>query len=216
MSIFDFSKEMTYGKKHFRIVKHDLPLNFREILIESFGCHLETLHKKQRNSKLVINKQDEYSTIFHDVFRNNICIHQSDFHREYINFVSNVIFPFLGINHGLVSITPTLEIQFPNNFVTCQKKYDSDENYNIETGWVNFVIALTEMSGTSCLFIEKMPRMEDFKSVILKSGECICLNTNLCSHYNKINKTGKTRVSLQFSVFPNAKLKKGSFYLSTV
>ncbi len=38
--------------------------------------------------------------------------------------------------------------------------------------------------------------------MILDKGECMSFNGNKCSHYNKINKTGKTRLSFDFRILP--------------
>ena len=52
-------------------------------------------------------------------------------------------------------------------------------------------IALTDMYDTNTIWVEKMPRLEEYLPVTLKQGEGICFNGNICSHINKINKTGK-------------------------
>ena len=58
------------------------------------------------------------------------------------------------------------------------------------------------MFDTNTIYVEKMPRLEEYKPILLKAGECICFNGNKCSHHNKINKTGSTRVSWDFRVLP--------------
>ena len=47
------------------------------------------------------------------------------------------------------------------------------------------------------LWIEKMPRSENYVPIIMQSGECTSFNANLCTHYNKINK------SISFEDEPN-------------
>ena len=58
------------------------------------------------------------------------------------------------------------------------------------------------MYDTNTLYVETMPRLEEYEPILLKAGNCICFNGNKCKHFNKINKTGKTRVSFDFRVLP--------------
>ena len=58
------------------------------------------------------------------------------------------------------------------------------------------------MFDSNTIWIEKMPRSENYVPIIMKAGDCTSFNANLCMHYNKINKTGKTRVSMDFRILP--------------
>ena len=49
-----------------------------------------------------------------------------------------------------------------------------------------------------------------FNNLKLKSSEIWYGHLNKCLHYNKINKTNKTRISLDFRVIPYSNLKKNN------
>ena len=58
------------------------------------------------------------------------------------------------------------------------------------------------MYDTNTVQVEKMPLLDEYEPILLNAGETICFNGNKCRHHNKINKTGKTRVSWDFRVLP--------------
>ena len=58
------------------------------------------------------------------------------------------------------------------------------------------------MYDTKTVYVETMPRLEQYEPLRLKAGDCISFNGNKCKHHNKVNDTGKTRVSFDFRVLP--------------
>ena len=58
------------------------------------------------------------------------------------------------------------------------------------------------MFDTNAIWIEKMPRMNEFIPIEQKENSISSFNGNLCMHYNKLNETGKTRISMDFRVLP--------------
>ena len=58
------------------------------------------------------------------------------------------------------------------------------------------------MYDSNTVWVEKMPRLEEYEPITLQANECISFNGNKCSHYNKINTTGQARVSFDFRVLP--------------
>ena len=90
-----------------------------------------------------------------------------------------------------------------NNVAVVKKHYDSDDEHRHPKGEINFIIALTDMYDSNSIWYESYPRLGDFKAMDLKAGDVLCFNGNLCEHYNKINKTGKTRVSMDFRILPS-------------
>lgn len=116
--------------------------------------------------------------------------------------ISDILLPYLGLTEALVQKTPTFRIQLPNNVAVVKKHYDSDLDHRHPKGEINFVYALTDMYDSNSIFVEKMPMLDEYDAINLKKGECICFNGNNCHHYNKINKTGKTRVSFDFRILP--------------
>ena len=120
----------------------------------------------------------------------------------YHKFVVNVILPYLGLSEALVQTLPSYRVQLPNMKAIYVPHYDSDENHYHPIGEINFVIPLTSMRDTSTIWAETQPRLKDYHPINMDVGDALCANFNLCTHFNKINDTGLTRVSLDFRVMP--------------
>ena len=67
---------------------------------------------------------------------------------------------------------------------------------------------MTEMNDTSTIWYETEPRLEDFRPMNLQPNTLFCFNGNKCDHYNKINKTGKSRISFDFRILPLENIPK--------
>jgi len=61
---------------------------------------------------------------------------------------------------------------------------------------------LTDSRETSSIWCESIPGMGDFGPVNIEYGEFMIGYLNQVRHGNKINETGKTRVSFDFRVIP--------------
>ena len=79
---------------------------------------------------------------------------------------------------------------------------------------INFVYAITDMYDTNSIYYEPLPnsniKLEKFNNLKLKHGEIWYGQLNKCLHYNKINRTNKTRISLDFRVIPYSNFKKNN------
>ena len=200
---FNFESEMVLGKKHINKLDFDKSkFNFTPFLQELFNLEdLYKLHEQQTKEYEVFNKFGEDSnTEFHEKFykylksENGIQIKEA-----YEKFIKEVIFPYLGLNKALVQQFPTIRFQLPNNIAVARKHIDSEFH---PMGEINFSYAFTDMFDSNTIWIEKMPRSENYVPIKMLSGECSSFNANLCTHYNKINKTGKTRISMDFRILP--------------
>ena len=67
---------------------------------------------------------------------------------------------------------------------------------------INFQIVVTDAYDSNCMWIESVPGLKDFTPMEMKYGEYSIFDGNRCIHGNKVNKTGKTRVSMDFRVIP--------------
>ena len=203
---FNFSKEMVYGKKHlnkleFDTKKYDLTKEVTDI----FSVELNKLHTQSGKIYKILGPNmlgKDTDTEFHNKFYDKTRQGWPSFTTKYNTFIEEVILPYLGLKEALVQKLPNLRIQLPENIVVCVNHYDSDPLHNHPPKEINFIYALTDMYDTNTLYVETMPRLEEYEPILLKAGNCICFNGNKCKHYNKINKTGKTRVSFDFRVLP--------------
>jgi hypothetical protein len=204
MREFDFSKEMVSGKKHMKKLDYNLNnYKFIQLVSDLFECELNNLHN-QANTKYeiftTIGKDSD--TEFHRKFYNKLNDNWTEIKEEYSKFINNVVLPFLDLEEALVQKFPSFRVHLPNNVAITVNHYDSDTLHQHPTGEINFIHALTDMYDTNTVYVEKMPLLEEYDPILLNAGETICFNGNKCKHHNKINETGKTRVSWDFRILP--------------
>ena len=200
---FDFKNEMIYNKKHLDKVSIKNNYKFINLVSELFDCELNNLHNStEEKYDLFTELGKDTQTIYHKIFYQKLNEGWNDIKIEYENFIKNEILPYLGLEEALIQQFPTFRVQLPNNVAVVINHYDSDDKHKHPTGEINFIYALTDMYDTNTIYVETMPRLEEYEPILLNAGECICFNGNKCSHHNKINKTGKTRVSWDFRVLP--------------
>uniref|UniRef100_A0AB39JCC8 Fe2OG dioxygenase domain-containing protein n=1 Tax=Florenciella sp. virus SA2 TaxID=3240092 RepID=A0AB39JCC8_9VIRU len=203
MNNFNFSEEMVYGKKHLCKLKYDISkYKFIEYVENLFGTTLDNLHNIQNQEYELFTKVGKDSnTEFHKKFYKKLN-EGWDIQNEYDKFIKNEILPFLELNEAMVQKFPTFRVMLPNNVAIVVNHHDSNELYKHPIGEINFIMGLTNMYDSNTVNVETMPRLNEYKKIILNAGETICFNGNLCNHNNEINKTGKTRVSLDFRILP--------------
>ena len=204
MNRFDFSKEMVYGKKHLcKLNYNPNKYKFVEFVTELFGIELNKLHCIQKlKYKVFTEVGKDSNTEFHKTFYKKLDKDWDDIKYEYDTFIKNEILPFLNLTEAMVQKFPTFRVMLPNNVAIVVNHHDSDQLHKHPKGEINFIMALTDMYDTNTVNVETMPRLNEYKKIILSAGESCCFNGNLCNHNNEINKTGKTRVSFDFRILP--------------
>ena len=208
MKDFDFASEMVMGKKHMKKLEYNVnDYKFIEILKKLFTklniTELNESHTKANNEyELFTMLGKDSNTEFHDIFYNELHDGWKEMKNEYEKFVKEVVLPFLELDEALVQTFPSFRVHLPNNVAIVINHYDSDENHKHPTGEINFIYAFTEMFDTNTVYVEKMPLLDEYNPILLKEGETICFNGNKCKHHNKVNDTGKTRISWDFRILP--------------
>ena len=105
---------------------------------------------------------------------------------------------------------PSFRVHIPNDQAIHKWHHDSDENHNHPDWEINFQVALTKMWDSNAMWLESVPGLGDFKPVEMEVGDYTIFYGNKCAHGNKENKTGKTRVSIDFRVLPYDKYDESS------
>jgi len=206
MNNFNFVKEMVYGKKHmnklcFDKKKYDFISEIRNLYNIEL-CDLHTIAKKKYRILTPDMLGKDSHTEFHKQFYKKLDTKWDELLVIYDRFITEVILPYLNLNEALVQVTPNLRVHLPDNKAIVIVHFDSDDKHTHPKGEINFIYALTDMYDTNTVMIEKFPRLKEFIPLIQKAGECTSFNGNLCSHYNNVNKTGKTRISFDFRILP--------------
>ena len=111
----------------------------------------------------------------------------------------------------VVQKEPSFRISLPNNTALgkCATDTDSeiiglhcDGDYNHPKEEINFMLTITGQEETNSCYIETEPKKGDFFPVKLAKGDFMSFYGNQCRHYNKVNRTGKVRISIDFRVIP--------------
>lgn len=200
--------------------------NSSHITRESFGSHiknaifqsslkdndyiLDNLHRELIDNKRLIFGSDQ-ATLFHKAVYSTFDLpnfYSTKFWFYYKKLCLEIVDKLKNKTdyHGEWSIQrfPTFRFHFPNNLSVFEFHRDSD--YEHPLGEINCFYAITKCKNSSALHIEKNLGFEDYVPLNLKSGEYAILNTSIYKHGDLINKTSKTRVSMDFRFIPDIHL----------
>lgn len=203
---FDFNKEMMYMKRHLHILRdyNKNKYDFREQISKIFEIDISQLDKVHTHGYHYDVFQEfgpDTQTWYHETFYEYL---KSDKGGEmksmYDILIKEVILPYLGLNEALVQKFPSFRIQLPENVAVAKRH--NDHSLGHPYGEVNFTYTITDMNETNAILIEKTTGKNDFVPMEMEANNIICFNGNQNLHFNNVNKTGKTRMSMDFRVLP--------------
>jgi hypothetical protein len=191
---------------------------------ELFGYKLENLHDDSILD--VVSREKDQMSKYHSVFYD--WARTKYFQKIYLEFIKNEIKPLY--NSEIVYQTiPTFRISFMNNIAVGE--FHKDKNYR-DLDWAesvkedNFFIPITDAFNTNTIWAESEEDKGDFSPMNCEYGSFIKWDGSNLTHGNKINNTGKVRVSFDFRVIKienykpsdygsinmNSKFKIGGYY----
>ena len=201
---FDFVSEMVYGKRHVDIVsKYDTKkYDFRFFAKDCFDTtNLDMVHENNPTYDVFKEFGPDVQTWYHETFYKYLKNENGKrMQKMYDDLIKEVILPYLGLKEALVQKFPSFRVQLPGNKAVA--KMHNDHSLGHPIGEVNFTYSFTDMYDTNTIYIEKMPRSKMFVPMNMKANNNICFNANLCMHYNEINDTGKSRMSMDYRILP--------------
>jgi hypothetical protein len=149
-----------------------------------------------------LNFDNETRTDFHSTFYGALNSDKGDDVKAvYEAFIKNVVAPMFE-GSFVYQTFPSFRVHIPNDQAIHKWHHDSDENHNHPDWEINFQVALTKMWDSNAMWLESVPGLGDFKPVEMEVGDYTIFYGNKCIHGNKENKTGRTRVSMDFRVLP--------------
>lgn len=203
---FDFEKEMIYNNKHIKIIENynKDKYDFRKYISECFDINIRKLDEIH-NLGFVYDVFQEFGpdtkTWYHEKFYKYLKSEKGEnMQNMYDNLIKDVILPYLKLNEALVQKFPSFRIQLPDNVAVA--KCHNDHSLGHPYGEINFIYSITDMFDTNTIYIEKTTGKKDFIKMTLNSNNNISFNGNQNLHYNKINETGKTRMSMDYRILP--------------
>ena len=199
-------------------VSHIIRAIYKSNLIKD-NFELDDLHNASINAKKLLEKGTDQGTLFHKAIYSTF--DQSNYFST--SFWQNYKIVCLEVLSKLKNETgylgewaiqryPTIRIQFPNNLSVFE--FHRDSNYSHPIGEINCFYALNECSNSSALHVEKNLGFEDYEPLNLKPGEYAIFNTSIFKHGDFLNKTQKTRVSMDFRFIPEKQLKESKISLT--
>lgn len=170
---------------------------FKQKLEELFQIH--ELSSLNDNIEVFTREKDQ-STNWHKLFYEYA--RTEDFIQMYDKFILEVIKPLY--NKQIVyQAIPTFRVCYPNNIAVGE--FHKDKHYR-NGEWAakvkedNFFLPFTDAFDTNTIWVESEEDKGDFAPMDCNYGECIQWNGCNLTHGNKINSTGKARISVDFRV----------------
>lgn len=181
---------------------------------------LKTFSEKDANELLIIptlGVNDRKSVFINDYY--NFVDSDPRFLDCYKQFIVTYIKPlFPNETQILYQTTPNLRISFPNCTAIGRTQNDprtdiiglhSDCDFGHNAEEVNYIIPITNMYDTNSVYYESYEYSnvdyDDYINLKLSPDNFFEGYLNKCRHYNKINETGKTRLSLDLRIIPSSK-----------
>ena len=133
----------------------------------------------------------------------NLTRFPQNFQEEYDRFVLEVCAPHIATLYDCDEIYyqafPCIRVVQPDDFSIGPH---ADAAYGHHPCSTNYYVPLTEIGGSSALFLESRPGSEDWHPVVGDYGFVKHFSGAMCTHWTAENKTGATRVSLDFRLIP--------------
>ncbi len=126
----------------------------------------------------------------------------SEFMRVYDAFLRNFVRSMFD-ESLVVQEQPTFRIHWVGNLGV--GAFHKDKEYNHPEEETNFWVPVTPAFGTNTIWIESQPDRGDFQPQPVNYGQALVFPGCQLTHGNKVNDTGKTRVSFDFRVIPKSK-----------
>jgi len=185
---------------------------------------LDTFSQEDRENLLEIPEigvNDRKSAFITDYYQAIDSDKDRKFIRCYRKFIEENIKPlFPDEKQLLYQATPNLRFSLPNSTAIGRRTgvdpspdiiglhKDSDFGHSPEE--INIIIPITEMFDTNSLYYETEIGSQEYENLQLKQNEFFIGYLSQLNHYNCVNITGKTRMSLDFRIIPFSKYQEGS------
>lgn len=172
--------------------------NFQKVI----GHAMPISDKMEELHRFVFEKYDKLfevgmdsSTVFHKMFYDKYRAGWPELVNLYELFIKNRISNLFD-GDFLYQAFPTFRVHLPDNVAV--GAFHNDAEFGHPKGEKNFIIPLTDSEDTASVWVESEPGKKDFTAMHLMPGTFIMFNGNELTHGNKVNLTGKTRVSIDF------------------
>ena len=172
---------------------------FPEIIRSWLGVdRLDEIHKGVEYD--VFTRETDQSTEFH----RRLYEIGDDFDNVYRSFLADAVRPFIG-EDLIYQRIPSFRIHLPDNVAVGE--FHRDRDYAHGEGEINFWLPVTPAWDTNSIWIESREGAEDFRPYDVHVGQVLVFDGVNLAHGNRLNETGKTRVSFDFRVIPRSQYR---------
>jgi|LakMenE01Jun11ns_1017448.scaffolds.fasta_scaffold9873572_2 hypothetical protein len=177
---------------------------FQDLLKESFNTHqLDNINEVRD----VIKRENDQSTKYHKLYYK--LARTDEFIHLYESFIKDIIKPIYK-EQIVYQAIPTFRIAYPNNIAVGEwhkDKWYRNGEWASSVKEDNFFLPLTDAFDTNTIWVESEEDKGDFFPMNCSYGELIQWDGCNLTHGNKINETGKTRISIDFRVIKYSNYK---------
>jgi ectoine hydroxylase-related dioxygenase (phytanoyl-CoA dioxygenase family) len=148
----------------------------------------------------LFSREKDQNTVYHKKYYD--WSRTDEFIQLYDNFVKMVIKPLYS-EQIVYQAIPTFRVAYPDNIAVGEfhkDKFYRDINWATDVDEDNFYLPFTNTFDTNTIWVESKEDKGDFAPMECTYGELIQWDGSNLMHGNKINKTGKTRISVDFRV----------------
>lgn len=163
-------------------------------------CYLHKLLPKTIVYSDLHKLGEDNKTWFHRKFYKPINSGGSSFQALYEDFIFNEVVKHFEFDKFLYQRVPTFRVQAPNNVAV--GGWHRDRDYNHSPYEINFYVPLTIATDSSTIWVESEEDKGDYSPMNGDVGNFFIWNGANLKHGNKVNLTGKTRVSIDFRILP--------------
>jgi len=190
-----------------KILKYDVDVyNFTKEVASVYGISdLSEIHNKWVGAKsyeIFYDIREDQSTVYHQKFYRDIV--DTNFYDLYYLLIKNVVSDLIQEDF-LYQKIPTFRVHLPNNLAVGE--YHRDREYSHSSHEINFYLPLTKAWGTNTIWTETEYNKNNFYPLNVDVGEIVMWDGANLLHGNKMNDTGKARVSVDFRILPLSKYK---------
>lgn len=153
----------------------------------------------------VFSRKTDQQTLHHQLFYK--WFRQENISSLYDNFIHEVIRPLYD-EKIIYQAIPTFRICYQNNIAVGE--FHKDKHYR-DIKWaekvdeLNYYLPLTDAYDSNTIWVESQEDKGDFSPINCSYGTVVEWDGSNLTHGNKINKTGKCRVSVDFRVIKKSK-----------
>jgi ectoine hydroxylase-related dioxygenase (phytanoyl-CoA dioxygenase family) len=172
--------------------------NFSDIVQKRFNIdRLDQIHTVAKERlEIPDDPSKDQKTIFHKMFYPIYEDENSEFLIIYKQFVQYLIDKHFSTENMVYQTKPTFRVQAPDNIAVA--RWHKDKAYNHSSNEVNIFLPLTDAFDTNTIWAETEEDKGDYIPMEAKVGEYYIWNGANLLHGNKENKTGVSRVSVDF------------------